>query len=159
MKNADTLIDETQRAFDDAFRNALAVPEDKVDVSPSSPARSVLQICKELAQCPDWATKIIEGSEVGDMDENAANARQFEDSLVSVEMCQAECRERLKRFYECARNFDDARLGECRWLPFNGGRDHTYTEMFEFPKWNFIYHLGQICYIQTTYGDFDEHAA
>jgi hypothetical protein len=51
----------------------------------------------------------------------------------------------------------DERLAETKWLPFNGGRDHTYLEMLEYPRWNATYHLGQVAYIQTLYGDREIH--
>ena len=157
MREAEMIIRETQAAADAAYRHALAVPVEKVENAPTSTARSVLKICRELAQCPEWATNLIEGQEIGNMDENAANAKPFEESLVSVDMCREECQTRLDRFFECVRGFPNERLEETRWLPFNGGRDHTFREMLDYPRWNFIYHLGQIAYIQTIYGDFGEH--
>ena len=51
----------------------------------------------------------------------------------------------------------DADLDKKRWLPYDGGRDFTMPEMMDYPRWNFNYHLGQIAYIQTLYGDKEMH--
>ena len=47
----------------------------------------------------------------------------------------------------------DERLSNTKWLPYNGGRDHTFLEMLDYVRWNCNYHTGQIAYIQTLYGD------
>ena len=45
-------------------------------------------------------------------------------------------------------------------LPFGPGgsmKPFTIAEMADYPRWNFTYHLGQIGYIQTLYGDNAMH--
>ena len=79
------------------------------------------------------------------------------ESWTTAEICHTICLEKLELLYEAVRNIPDSQLAETKWLPYDGGRDFTYAEMLEYPRWNFNYHLGQIAYIQTLYGDKEMH--
>ena len=71
--------------------------------------------------------------------------------------CEAACCANLETFFELVRSIPDERLSETRWMPVDGGRDFTMEEMMDYPRWNFVYHLGQIGYIQTLLGDHEDH--
>lgn len=42
-------------------------------------------------------------------------------------------------------------------FPWNPSGSKPIAECCFHPYWNMVYHQGQISYIQTLYGDFDEH--
>jgi hypothetical protein len=48
-------------------------------------------------------------------------------------------------------------MGKTIHLPFRGGMDMTVLQIMSLMVWNCNYHEGQICYIQTLYGDKDMH--
>jgi hypothetical protein len=151
------MIDTTRAAAAEAFRYAKAMPEDKVDWKPLDAGRSVLDLCRELALCPTWCYDTIEGK-AGDWTEEVVEAsRREQEQWKSVEACEAECNRRLEILFDLFSNMPDERLAETRWLPYDGGRDFTMPEMMDYPRWNFNYHLGQIAYIQTLYGDKENH--
>lgn len=157
MRYQDYMIDVTQKAADEAFRYAKAVPADKLDWSPLDNGRSVLSQCREMAQCPKWCEDIIQGTS-GNWDEEAMAAVQKEaEQWTTVEACQEECNRRLAKLNEVFKGISDERLNETKWLPYDGGRDFTMIEMMDYPRWNFNYHLGQISYIQCLLGDKDMH--
>jgi hypothetical protein len=158
MRYQDYIADETRKAAAEAFRNAKAVPADKHDWKPLDNGRSVLDQAREMAKCPDWAYDICSGTTQPDWSEDNMAAQKAEmDKWTTVEQCEQECNKRLDKLAEFYKSMGDERLTETKWLPFDGGRDFTMVEMMDYPRWNFVYHNGQINYIQTLYGDKEMH--
>jgi len=154
MKYQDYMIDVIQNAFDEVFRYAEAVPADKADWKPLDAGRSVLDMTRELAKTPDWAVEVITSAGPPEFsEEKMAEQRKEMETWKSVAECKAEAQKRLEKLFAVYRTISDEKLKETKWLPYNGGRDHTYQEMLDYPRWNANYHLGQIGYIQTLYGD------
>ena len=142
------LADVTKAAAAEVFRYAKSVPADKQGWEPDG-ARSVTNICWELAMCPTWAYDLIDNRE----EDNPSSPGLDPTQPLSVEEYEAECMARVDKLAELFGTLSDERLSDTKWLPYNGGRDHTVLEMMDYPRWNFNYHLGQISYIQTMYGD------
>jgi hypothetical protein len=148
------MIDVTKSAAEAAFKCAKGTDPQKIDWMPLDEGRSVLDQCREMAMCPKWAETIISGDNMPEWNEEAAAAIKAEqEQWKSVDDCEAECNRRLESLFEVFRNMPDEKLNETKWLPYDGGRDFTMAEMMDYPHWNFTYHLGQISYIQTLYGD------
>ena len=57
------MVDVIDRAKEEAFRYALAVPEDKVGWKPLGVGQSVLSMARELAKTPDWAYYVLTGAQ------------------------------------------------------------------------------------------------
>ncbi|HET6643899.1 MAG TPA: hypothetical protein VFG65_00195 [Fimbriimonadales bacterium] len=158
MRLQDRIIEETEAAVKEAFRYAKAVPADKLEWQPLDGGRSVLDLCREMALCPEWAENIIQSEKHPEFNEDTmAEVRRLQEQWTTAEACEAECRKRLDSLFALYRNMPDERLNETKWLPYDGGRDFTMPEMMDYPHWNFTYHLGQIAYIQTLYGDKEMH--
>jgi len=154
MRIQDSMIERTQKAADEAFRYAAAVPQDKLTWKPLDSGRSVLDQMQEMAKCPDWAYNLVSGAAVPEINEDSMAAYKAEIAKwTTVEVCKAECQKRLDKLFELYKTLPDERLAETKWLPFSGGKDFTMPEMMGYPEWNFTYHAGQIAYIQTLYGD------
>lgn len=152
------MIDVTQKAADEAFKYARSVPADKVDWKVSETARSVLDQCQEMALCPKWAQDIVTDQPQPEWNDEAFAAMNAEKAQFdTIDKCQAECNRRLQDLFEVYRSMPDADLAKTKWLPYDGGRDFTMVEMMDYPRWNFNYHLGQIAFIQTVYGDKEMH--
>lgn len=149
MRLQDPMIGVIGRAQEEVFRYALAVPEDRLTWEPLEVGQSVLRMARELAMTPDWACWVQSGAKP-ENPETAAEAQRAEmESWTTVAQCDAVCRAKLERLYDLYRAMPDARLAETKWLPFDGGRDHTYAELLDYPRGNFTCHLGQIATIQT----------
>ena len=157
MRLQDHMIEVTRAAAKEAFKYAKAVPGDKVDWKPLENGRTVLDQCREMAMCPKWAEDIIQGTGPAWNEEAMAAIEAEKTQWKSVEDCEAECDRRLEKLFSMYGSMPDERLAETKWLPYDGGRDFTMAEMMDYPRWNFNYHLGQIAYIQTLYGDKDMH--
>ena len=149
-------IDATREAQQEAFRYAKAVPGDKADWKPMDAGQSVLSMCRELAKCADWAYDALDKKEI-DMSE----ASMVEmGSWSTIAECERVCEEKLGRYFELIKGVSDERLAETMDLPFGpGGSIKTFTlaELMDYPRWNCTYHLGQIAYVQTLYGDKAMH--
>jgi len=153
MRLQDHMIEVIRNAQAEVFRYARAVPEDKVEWQPLEIGQSVLSMARELAKTPDWAFYVLTGAQPENPDTAEADQKAEMESWKTIARCDEACREKLERLYTLYREMPDAQLVETKWLLFNGGRDHTYAELLDYPRWNFTYHLGQIAYIQTLYGD------
>ena len=158
MRLSSHLIAVTPPAMEEAFRYAKAVPTDKVDWRPNESGRSVLDICKELAKCPDWAYDLLDGKgmelEAGDM------AADEMGHWETIDDCETALTQKLSRYLSFIAEYPDEKLDEVIELPFGeGGSMRTFSmgEMMGYPHWNAVYHLGQIAYIQTLLGDGDNH--
>jgi len=156
------MIDATRAAAEEAFRYAKAVPADKLEWKPLDSGRSVLNLCQEMAMCATWAVDIINSvgkpSEGNEWDEaTQAEQQKMMEGWSTVDACETECKNRMNQLFDLFKNLPDEKLKETKWLPYDGGRDFTVAEMMDYPRWNYTYHLGQISYIQTLYGDKDMH--
>jgi hypothetical protein len=157
LRYQDYIVETTKKAAAEAFRYAKAVPADKLDWAPGEATRSVLDQCRELAMCPEWAADIVGGT-AGDFSEEAMAAVKAEQAKwTTVEDCEAEFAKRFDKMAELFKAFPDEKLSDTKWLPYDGGRDFTVVEMMDYPRWNFTYHTGQIALIQMMYGDKEMH--
>ena len=150
MRVQDYIADQAREAAAQAFRYAKAVPADKLDWAPEG-GRTVLGMCRELALCPTWAL-VAFGQEIWN-DEVQRAAREQEATWTTAAACEAEFARRFDPLDIFLRGMTDEDLSRTKWLPYNGGRDHTWLEMTDYVRWNCTYHTGQIAYIQTLYGD------
>jgi hypothetical protein len=152
MRLQEYMVHAIQKQAQETFRYAKAVPEEKLQWSPLQGARTVLSICQELAMTPTWAVDTIQGNDQW-TEEEFAEQKKIMDSWETVDACEKEFQSRFERLRELYLSLPEEKLAETRWLRYEGGRDFTYAEMLEYPRWNLNYHLGQIAYIQTLYGD------
>jgi len=158
MRYQDLMIETTKNAADEAFRYAATVPEDKVEWKPLESGRSVLDQARELAKCPSWAHLLVSGQDFPAQTEESAAASKAEmEAMKTIAECRETCLKNLEELFELYRTLPDERLTDTKWLPFDGGRDFTVKEMMAYPQWNFIWHAGQIAYVQTLYGDKAMH--
>jgi len=154
MRYQDYAATSTKTAMEEAFKYAKKVPADKLEWKPLENGQSVIDMCRELAQCSDWAHMLVSGLPMPEFTPEAAAAMKAETSQwTTVEQCEEIATEKMAKLFELFDTVSDERLKETRWLPFSGGRDFTIMEIMEYPRWNATYHLGQVGYIQTLYGD------
>ncbi|RYD70925.1 MAG: hypothetical protein EOP84_25805 [Verrucomicrobiaceae bacterium] len=160
MKLQDQLVKETKAAAEEAFRYAKAVPADKQEWSPLDKGQTVLSMCRELAKCGDWSYDMLAGVEMDWSEEAQAKQQAEMNSWTSIEDCEKVANEKLERLYGLIKDYPDEKLTNTISLPFGPGgtmKDFTMAEIMDYPRWNCNYHLGQIGYIQTLYGDKEMH--
>jgi hypothetical protein len=141
-----------REAGEEFFRYVAAMPAERLEWQPLETGQTAIRMCREIAVTPLWAL-----SAMGVLEGESQDWPALMETWKTPADCLAAFHTNLGRWAEYVLSMPEERLSETRWLPFNGGRDHTYLEMLEYPRWNATYHLGQVAYIQTLYGDRDIH--
>jgi hypothetical protein len=157
MRVQDYIADQAKLAAEELFRYAKAVPADKLEWNPAEGGRSVLSLCQEIAMTPTWTMIAFSDKDMTWSEEESLAQRKQMEQFSTVDHCEKEFAGRFKAVETMFRGFSDEDLKRTKWLPYNGGRDHTFLEMMDYPRWNCCYHAGQIAYIQTLYGDREMH--
>jgi|SRR5947209_38449 len=141
----------TQKAADDLTAAANATQADRLDWKPLDCGRTVLD---QLAECAmanlKWAN-ILRARTYTRLP--AEEAESFAE-LTTREQVNGKLRETTAALVAAILAVSDDQLGaeiETPWGPYDLADCclHAY--------WNMVYHEGQINYIQTLYGDFEEH--
>jgi hypothetical protein len=153
MRVQDHATDVASEAAKEFFRYAKAVSADKLTWSPLESGRTPISLCQEIAICPTWGEHLLGPAEFGCGDGEFEEQGKLMASWDTVEKCEEQFFQRFKSYEQVARRLTDEDLKKTKFLPFAGGRNWTYLEMIEYVRWNTTYHLGQIAYIQTLYGD------
>ncbi len=153
MKYQSYICNQIDAAAVEFFKYAKGVAPDKLEWSPLDHGRSALDQCREIAMCPTWAVQIVNGEALDWGEETMAQIKEEQSHWTTVADCEAEFAKRAAEMRTVFEAFPDERLEETRFMPFDGGRDFTFIEMMDYPRWNLNYHTGQVAYIQTLYGD------
>ncbi|MFN3730271.1 MAG: hypothetical protein ACK4XJ_11240 [Fimbriimonadaceae bacterium] len=146
------------RLTEEAHQTFLAymrhTPEDKRTWSVLGVGRTPLALMQEIAMAPTWAIEMLAARACMEYDEQrmAADAALM-GSWDTFDKCEAVLRENLDRFYELVRTFPQDELGLEIRLTFANDLPQSMADLMSFPYWNTTYHLGQLAFIQTLYGD------
>lgn len=144
----------SRNVADEFFKYMEEFPEDKLNWKPLDSGQSALSMAREIGITPTWAMMAMSDKPFG---EEKADADK--DSWKTIAECKAQYDQRFEKWAAFVRSLSEEDLKKTKFLPFNGGRDHTFLELLEYPRWNTTWHLGQIAYIQTLYGDKDMYWA
>ncbi len=150
------LIAMTLESVDSLFRNAHAVPQDKIGWTAGEGMRSVLDICQECAQSPGFAAQLLNTRKVEFDESTWEEMDAIAKAWTTIAKCEEVCRERIAEFIEAVNAFPEADLEQTLFLPFTG-KDHPYWDIMGYPHWNNTWHCGQIAFIQKMLGDHEMH--
>jgi uncharacterized damage-inducible protein DinB len=149
------LCDLTDRGMNNLISAVESTREDKLFWSPAEGARSVVGQLVECKQAPGWFQAIADAKDMSPFTKEkreADNREQTErrDWEVLVQELRASCEKYKARL----RTMDDDELNHMvdSWV----GKV-PLSDLLVFPIRNMSWHTGQICYIQTLYGDWDMH--
>jgi hypothetical protein len=158
MSYQDTIIAATENAIETIFRTARAMPADKLEWSPLGEGRTVLDQLQECAQSPEWFMHMITERKFPDISpEDMAAGREARKQWATIDECEKVCRENSAKLYEVMRAVPESDFMIIVHLPFGGGMDMPIMGLMTAHHWNLTYHVGQINYIQTLYGDKEMH--
>ncbi|CAN5181163.1 hypothetical protein BH11PAT4_BH11PAT4_3540 [soil metagenome] len=132
---------------DDLWRNIAAMPVDKMTWKAETSVRSTRELLDELVSATNFTTAVLKTKS------SAADAWVASDTL-SFEELEPAHRKAVADVIAAVSEFPDAELSETVDLPWG---KLTYFEVASYAYWNLMYHLGQIAYVQTLYGDGDFH--
>lgn len=157
MDVKETLIAGSQGALENVIRAIRAMPEDKLQWEPLDMGRSAMEQFQEVAQSPLWAVGLLKTMKFELDPERMEKMRAEREAWTTVDQCENAARENAELLFDSIRSFPSEDMGKTIHLPFRGGMDMTVLQIMSLMVWNCNYHEGQICYIQTLYGDKDMH--
>lgn len=145
------LIQMNNSAVDMFFQSARKMPADKLSWKPLDTGRSALEQAQELATSPHFFLMHINPNHKPPF----ANFEDFtkESSTWDLDTCEKKCREITSTINDFVATMTPEQMGQMHSMPW--GMEHSGGEIAGFHHWNLVYHLGQINFIQTLYGDND----
>ncbi len=158
MTSKSLIISATERALTEIFRAASFVPEDKLTWQAGEGARPVMNILQECAHCPSWSVALLKERKMPEFTpEFMEQLRAMWAAWNTPAICEAQGKECLVEFKAAIEAFPESDMEQTMFMPFGGGREFAFWEVMMLPYWNLTYHLGQINYVQTLYGDKEMH--
>ncbi|MCB0825890.1 MAG: DinB family protein [Armatimonadetes bacterium] len=136
------------------IKQAKKMPEDKLTWEPMGEGRTALDQVAECALICGFIPDVLAKREMPNIDEAAMaefeKSKQAYKNLADVE---ADLRSGTEKLNETIMNMTNDELDIK--IPFFGGEEWSLASIANLHGWNMQYHTGQICYIQTLYGDKD----
>jgi hypothetical protein len=135
-------------------RAILAMPADKQTWRPLDEGRSALDQVAECAVINQWATSLFVDRVMPELDNEAyANACA---ALDTVDKAVAALRDSTAALASAIDSVPDDALGIQVQFPWDD-RPCSLAEAMLMAYWNLTYHIGQVNYVQTLYGDKEMH--
>lgn len=148
MNYVDALEAWMDNGTNDLWRNVKAMPEDKLTWKAAETSRTARELIEELVYVMPYNITVAKTLQEpkGEMDTSLGDK-----SLAELEK---QHRAYIKEFIAAVREFPEEKLHEKMTLPWG---EMFYLDILSYPYWNLMYHIGQIAYIQTLYGDKEMH--
>jgi len=152
------IIGMTTGARDGLIRTAQAVPEDKLNWHPLDKGRTVLDLLGDAAQAPQMVNQLLEsGVENFRYGPELFAQMKEERSAWTRDECLEHIRRNTEKMFSLIEPLSDEELGRPVTLPFGGGMTLPLAGWIMMAHRSFTNRFSQINYIQTLYGDSDNH--
>jgi uncharacterized damage-inducible protein DinB len=145
----------TEKAASDLIAALRAVPEEKSDWEPLGDSRPILEQAIECCLANRMWSRILVTHVHAMLPEGEAPADY--KSLDTLAKAADELGRTSALLAEAIRAVPDADLPIVIAFPKRPESGRPLAECLHHAAWNMTYHLGQVGYIQTLYGDWDEH--
>lgn len=153
MRVQDFMADQTEWAVGNFYRNVKRVPSDKVGWKVLETGRTVLDQAQEVAMSPKWTLALLSGKGAFDWNPESMAAMQAEMAeWTTVDRCEEVHKANLAELTAAMRAVKDDDLANTIQIPFTP-EPVPMSTVLTFHYWNVVYHLGQVLFIQTLYGD------
>jgi uncharacterized damage-inducible protein DinB len=150
MTMQESVAQSTLAAMESLITAVKKMPEDKQHWRPLDAGRSAFDQLKECAAAPDLFLVHLDPNHTP-MAASYEELKTVQDSWTTLEEVETILRAQTQKLADIVRQFPSENLGEKRAMPW--GAEHTLAEIVAFHEWNMTYHVGQVSYIQTLYGD------
>lgn len=131
-------------------KHVQAMPPDKQTWKPLDNGRSALDMLQECAQFNRQFAKMI--AQRSALEWNQEDAAALKAECDTVEKAMERFQKETESLAEAIAAFPTEHLEDQVALPWDP-HPTAFANAITMPYWNMVYHLGQICYIQTLYGD------
>jgi hypothetical protein len=129
---------------------ANATPPDKQVWKPLDEGRTALDQVAECAVINAWCTNIMTQFSVPELDGEAYGAAT--SALDTMDKALEALRTETEKLAQAIEAVPADKLETEVKFPWDE-KPSTLAEAMVVPHWNMVYHIGQISYIQTLYGD------
>ncbi len=146
----EALIRSTQWAAEALANTVRRMPADKIEWSPLGQGRTTLSQLQECAIAPDLYLAYLDPTYKRKAN-SYADAAELQAQWKTADECLAALNENTAVLIEAIRNLVPEKLSEIHTMPW--GEQMSVEGIAGLHYWNMTYHLGQINYIQTLYGD------
>jgi uncharacterized damage-inducible protein DinB len=140
----------------DLFQTAAKeVPPDKIQWKPEQRGKSAQEILEHVAGANLAFAALIRG---GPLPEQASKVRDRQDvkhESESYSQALAALKSSAHVLAEAIASVPESQLGEDRQMPW--GVTWKMTRLMSAPSAHASYHWGQLCYLQTLYGDTKDY--
>jgi hypothetical protein len=150
------IILRTNKCVDALFSTVRAMPEDKLDWQPMGIGRSALDQVRECAQAPSWFSVLLAKREFV-FDQERYQEMVEERSQWDLDTCEKLCRKNTKVLAKVIQGFPEEDMLKTMSVPLAENLEWSFFDIMNLHYWNTVYHIGQINYIQTLYGDKEMH--
>ncbi|HLJ54011.1 MAG TPA: DinB family protein [Chthonomonadaceae bacterium] len=146
----------TEKAAHDLAAALAAVPEEKARWEPLGDSRPILEMAVECCLANRMWSHILVTHQHAMLPEGEAPAAY--KSLDTLTRVIDELKRTSSELAGTIRAVPDGDLPLVVAFPKRPGAGRPIAECLHHACWNMIYHLGQVAFIQTLYGDWDEHS-
>ena len=156
MRYTDQLIRMTNSVAEGFMRAVRAMPEDKLNWKVMDASRTIMDIVQEVAQCPTYSIPMLQTRSCPPWNPEAfGKLKEERAQWETLDKCEAVLKENLEKLFEVIRSYPEADLSIEIDLPFVEGLRQSMADIMAYPYWNIAYHLGQVSFVQTLYGDWE----
>jgi uncharacterized damage-inducible protein DinB len=136
-----------ERQLDTLFRDARAIPADKLDWKPTPESRSALDQLQEVATASDTFWDGLMARKIRWEEDVYIKWVAERSHLTTIDALEAHSRASHARLYEYILSLSDEQLEEPFEMPFPG--EWKLADVLTYYHYNASYHNGQITYIGT----------
>ncbi len=142
-----------ERSVNTLAKSYELVPVDKQEWQPEESGRSARSLIRECVLTQGYYGEIIKTGSAPEMDW----ASEFERvQQIAPEALVAELRSTGEVLAAVVGSMTEEQLARTFFFPY-GQLEMSFAEFAFIPAWHNDYHCGQINYIQTLYGDREDH--
>lgn len=155
MRAQDLIAELTQSAADAVIRNFKAMPEDRWNWQPAPGARSALNQLWEIGMVNERFAQFLTGTATEPLSFDVLGSLWASECPDSAEVLIARVTEATALLCVAIRELPDERLDE--FIELNPEAKVPAKMLTYMGLRNMWYHLGQVNYIQSLYGDGETH--
>jgi hypothetical protein len=142
----------SREASDSLMRTVAAMPGDKFTWKAMNEGRTALHQILECGGANRFIARLLEDRALPPPT-SREEVERINRELITPELAVEYLTSGTELLIAAIQAFPSEHLDDTIELPFRGGMTKSFTEVMVMGYWNMTYHLGQINFIQTLYGD------
>jgi hypothetical protein len=158
MRYQDVIVEKIENAARSLSQSARSMPEEKLTWEPLEKGRSALSQLQECGGTPRMIPLLLRGEGDRIPADFFTKLKAERDAWKTIADCEAAFQANIGPALEAIRNYPDDRLSALLPVPWTFQKMQAASDLILDMYWNMSYHLGQINYIQTLYGDKRMHS-